>query len=214
PSCRFSTSHELKSRLAAEIAAVLSFAAIRNNDKIGLQIFTDNVEKFIPPRKGRRHVLRIIREVLCFSSTGRGTDIAAALEFMTKVTNRRSVCFLISDFIEPLSKKLNDSRFLKAMAIANRRHDIIAVTLNDPREQQLTPCGLLELEDAETGESVCVDTFNSAVRDAYARAAKERLTARNKLFRSMNVDHIDISTDVPYADSIVRFFAQRRRRMR
>ncbi len=210
PSCRFSTVHELKSRLAAEIAAVLSFAAIRNNDKIGLQIFTDTVEKFIPPRKGRSHVLRLIREVLCFASAGRGTDIAAALEFMTKVTTRRAVCFVISDFLEPAG----GSRFAQAMAIANRRHDIIAVTLNDPREQRLTPCGLLELQDAETGACVCVDTRDPGVRDAYARAAQERLAVRDRLFRSMEVDHIDISTDVPYADSLVRFFARRRKRMR
>lgn len=213
PSCRFSTALELKSRLAAEIAAVLSFAAIRNNDKIGLQIFTDSVEKFISPRKGRSHVLRIIREVLCFSAAGCGTDIAAALEFMTKVNHRRSVCFLISDFIEPLAGQSGSSRFVKAMAIANRRHDIIAVTLNDPREKQLMPCGLLELEDAESGEHVCVDTNDPGVREAYARAARERLTARDRLFGSMKVDHIDISTDVPYADSLVRFFARRRKRL-
>ena len=214
PSCQFATVNELKSKLAAELAAALSFSAIRNNDKIGMAIFTDTVEKFIPPRKGRSHVLRIIREVLCFQPTGRKTNIAAALEFMTEVTTRRLVCFVISDFIDPTMDKEGRPRFAKAMAIANSRHDIIAITLNDPREQHLTPCGMIELEDAETGEFVLIDTSDKEVRRAYAQAAEQRLAARDKMFRSMDVDHIDISTDVPYADSLVRFFTKRRKRMR
>ena len=214
PSCQFATVNELKSRLAAELAAALSFSAIRNNDKIGLAIFTDDVEKFIPPRKGRSHVLRIIREVLCFQPKGRKTDIAAALEFMTEVTTRRAVCFVISDFIDPSTDKEGSPGFVKAMAIANRRHDIIAITLNDPREQHLTPCGMIELEDAETGQLVLVDTFDKEVRKAYAQAAQQRLAARDRMFRSMDVDHIDISTDVPYVDSLVKFFAKRKKRMR
>jgi uncharacterized protein (DUF58 family) len=214
PSCQFATVNELKSRLAAELAAALSFSAIRNNDKIGMAIFTDTVEKFIPPRKGRGHVLRIIREVLCFQPKGRKTNIAAALEFMTKVTTRKTVCFVISDFIDPTMDKDGRPQFVKAMAIANSRHDIIAITLNDPREQHLTPCGMIDLEDAETGEFILVDTSDKEVRRAYAQAAQIRLAAREKLFRSMDVDHIDISTDVPYVDSLVRFFAKRKKRMR
>ena len=214
PSCQFATVNDLKSRLAAELAATLSFSAIRNNDKIGLAIFTDQVEKFIPPRKGRSHVLRLIREVLCFKAKGKGTNIAAALEFMTEVTTRRSVCFVISDFIDPAPGADGKPSFAKPMAIANKRHDIIAMTLNDPRERELVPCGLLEIEDAETGECVVVDTEDRAVREAYARAADLRLAARDRLFRSMDVDHIDISTDVPYADSLIRFFSKRRKRMR
>ncbi len=214
PSCQFATVNELKSRLAAELAAVLSFAAIRNNDKIGLAIFTDTVEKFIPPRKGRRHVLRIIREVLFFHSQGKKTNIASALEFVTKGATRRSVCFVISDFIDQGRDREGRPLFAKAMAIANRRHDIIAVTLNDPREQHLTPCGMVELEDAETGEFVIMDTSDTGVRKAYAVAVQDRLAGRDRLFRSMDVDHIDISTDVPYADSLVQFFAKRRKRMR
>lgn len=214
PSCRFATVRELKSRLAAELAAALSFSAIRNNDKIGLAIFTDTVEKFIPPRKGRRHVLRIIREVLCFAPRGKGTDIAAALEFMTKVVNRRAVCFLISDFLEAVPGPDGRPRFAQALGIANNRHDVIAVTLNDPREKELVPCGLLEIEDAETGERAVIDTMDKGVRAAYAHAAAERLAARDRFFRSMDVDHMDISTDEPYADSLVRFFTRRRKRMR
>jgi uncharacterized protein (DUF58 family) len=214
PSCQFSTVNELKSRLAAELAAALSFSAIRNNDKIGMVVFTDTVEKFIPPRKGRSHVLRIIREVLCFQPKGRKTNIAAALEFMTEVTTRRTVCFVISDFIDPSMDKDGRPAFVKAMAIANSRHDIIAITLNDPREQYLTPCGMIELEDAETGACVLVDSSDKEVRKAYAIAAAQRLLARDRTFRSMDVDHIDISTDVPYVDSLVRFFARRKKRMR
>jgi uncharacterized protein (DUF58 family) len=214
PSCQFATVNELKSRLAAEIAAALAFSAIRNNDKIGLAIFTDTVEKFIPPRKGRRHVLRIIREVLCFQPAGRKTGIAAALEYMTKVTTRRAVCFVISDFIDPSVGKDGRPGFVQAMSIANSRHDIIAITLNDPREQRLTVCGMVEIEDAETGERVLIDTFDPGVRRAYAAAADQRRALRDKTFRSMDVDHIDISTDVPYADSLVRFFAKRKKRMR
>jgi uncharacterized protein (DUF58 family) len=214
PSCHFATVHELKSRLAAELAAVLSFSAIRNNDKIGLIMFSDTVEKFIPPRKGKSHVLRLIREVLCFKAKGQKTDIAAALEFMTKVTTRKTVSFVISDFLEPLEGKDGHPHFKQAMSIANKRHDIIAVTLNDPREKQLMPCGLVELQDAETGEMAVIDTSDSRVRAAYAQNAQARLAARDRLFRSMDVDHIDISTDIPYADSLVKFFARRRKRMR
>ncbi|MFH0754835.1 MAG: DUF58 domain-containing protein [Candidatus Omnitrophota bacterium] len=214
PSCQFATVHELKSRLAAELASVLSFSAIRNNDKIGLVMFTDAVEKFIPPRKGKSHVLRLIREVLCFQPKGKKTDIAAALEFMTKVTTRKTVCFVISDFLEPLEPRDGRPHFVQAMSIANKRHDIIAVTLNDPREKHLLPCGLMEFQDAETGTTVVVDTSDSRVRDVYAQAAQARYAARDRLFRSMDVDHIDISTDVPYADSLVKFFAKRRKKVR
>ncbi len=214
PSCQFATVHELKSKLAAELAAVLAFAAIRNNDKIGLMMFTDTVEKFIAPRKGKSHVLRLIREVLCFQPKGRKTDIAAALEFMTKVMTRKTVCFVISDFLEPFEAREGRPHFVQAMSIANKRHDIIAVTLNDPRERALTPCGLVEFQDAETGEMIVVDTADSNVRADYAQTATARISGRDRNFRSMDVDHIDISTDIPYADSLVKFFARRRKRMR
>jgi hypothetical protein len=133
---------------------------------------------------------------------------------MTKVTTRKTVCFVISDFIDAVSDKDGRPRFAKAMSIANSRHDIIAITLNDPREQYLTPCGMIDLEDAETGEFILVDTSNKEVRRAYTQAAQMRLAARDKLFRSMDVDHIDISTDVPYVDSLIQFFAKRKKRMR
>jgi uncharacterized protein (DUF58 family) len=214
PSGQFATVKQLKSRLAAEIAAVFSFAAIRNNDKIGVVFFTDTVEKFIPPRKGKSHVLRVIREVLTYKPQGKSTDIAVALEFLSKVTTRKSVCFLISDFFEPNGKAGDKPSFAQALAVANRRHDVVAVTLNDPRERELPDCGLVEVRDAETGRLAIVDTGDEGLRKDYEGRATRRLDQREKFFRSMNVDHIDIWTDVPFSDELVRFFAMRKRKMR
>ena len=201
------------------MAAVLAFSAIRNNDKIGLIFFTGEVEKFIPPRKGRSHVLRIIREILCFEPSGRGTDIAAAMQFMTRVTTRKAVTFIISDFFEPEADHSvmpgnAAPRFIKALRVANKRHDVIAVTLNDPREMDLPDCGLVELEDAETGRAYTVDSSYVAVRDEYAGRALMRVEQRSRLFRSLNMDHIDVSTQGSFADHLVRFFAMRRKRAR
>lgn len=212
PSCHFASTRELKSRLAAEIAAVLAFAAIRNNDKIGLIFFTDTVEMFIPPRKGRSHVLRLIREILAFRGKGKGTDIGAALEFLSKVTTRKTVSFLISDFFEAETPAGGKPGFAKALSIANRRHDVIAVTLNDPRERELPVCGLVDVVDAETGERATLDTTDPALRRDYAARAVKRTEGRDRLFRSLGVDHIDVWTHVPFSDELVRFFAMRRRR--
>jgi len=227
-SCRFASTNMLKSQLAAEVAAILAFSAVRNNDKVGLVIFTDKIEKFIPPRKGVSHVLRVIREVLYFKPKGRSTDIANALEYLNKVTSRKSITFLISDFFPPgaisdivgknqdYRKNLNNAGEVlrKSLAIANKRHDVIAITLNDPREIQLPNCGLIDLEDAETGKVVLVDSSNSAIRQQYYQNNLERLKQRERLFRSIGADCIDISTDVPYTDAIVKFFLKRRRRKR
>ena len=215
-SCQFSSVHEFKSKLAAEIAAVLAFSAIRNNDKVGLIIFTDRIEKFIPPRKGLQNVLRVIREVLYFKPQNKSTDIAKALEYLRKITTRKSVAFLISDFFEPGSEFVNvngsNEKLRKALAIANKRHDVIAITLNDPREAELPNCGMLSLHDAETDKTILVDTTNPRVREQYARQARERLNQRTRLFRSVGMDFIDIITDRPYADELVKFFVYRRRR--
>ncbi|MBF0123029.1 MAG: DUF58 domain-containing protein [Candidatus Omnitrophica bacterium] len=213
-SCKFASVNQLKSRLAAEIAAVLAFAAIRNNDKIGLVFFTDKVEKFIPPRKGRTHVLRLIREILSFEGQGQGTNIATALEFLSKVTTRKAVCFLISDFFESEKNDTSGAGFSQALSIANRRHDVVAITLNDPREVELPDCGLLQIKDAETGAFVTVDTSDPGLRYDYAAHATRRMDTRQRLFRSQNVDHIDIWTSVPFPDELVKFFAMRRRRNR
>jgi uncharacterized protein (DUF58 family) len=215
PSCQFATVQQAKSRLAAELAAVLAFSAIRNHDKIGLVMFTDKVEKFIPPRKGRAHVLRIIREVLYFQPEGRGTDITSALEFLTKVTSRRTVCFVISDFFEGTPKSAaREPAYAKPMMIANRRHDIIAVTLNDPAEYQIPDCGLLSVVDAESGDRRVIDTRDEKVRRSYYDMGQARLESRDRFFSSMRVDHIDVWTDVPYAQRLIQFFAKRRKRQR
>ena len=213
-SCRFATVNQLKSKLAAEIASVLAFSAIRNNDKVGLIVFTDKIEKFIPPRKGVKHVLRVVREVLYFEPQHRTTNIAQALEFLSQVTRRKTVAFLISDFFEPgaAGKEGQGPEYKKAMAIANRRHDLIAITLNDPREVELPACGLVTLKDAETGEVAVVDTFNARVRERYRQDALNRINQRGRIFNSLGMDHIDVATDEPYADALVRFFLQRRKR--
>lgn len=208
-SCQFSTVNELKSKLAAEIAALLAFSAIRNNDKIGLIIFTDKIEKFVPPIKGKKNVLRLIREILFYEPQHTATDMAASLDYLNKVMTRKSVAFLISDFFEPGGES---GRLKKALAIANRRHDLIAVTLNDIRERELPDCGLVLLEDAETGKATLVDTSSAKVREDYRRAGEVRLKARQRMFDSVGMDHIDIATHESYSDAIVKFFLKRRRR--
>lgn len=209
-SCHFATVHQLKSKLAAEIAAILAFSAVRNNDKVGLMIFTDEVELFIPPRKGKSHVLRVIREVLYFKPKGRGTDLKKALDFLNHVMPRKTVTFILSDFFEETSE--GEPTFKKAMGIANRRHDIIAITLNDPRESVLEDCGLIELEDAETGRRMTIDSGDAGVRQRYQIQAQKRLAQRSRMFRMIGVDQIDVQTHVPYEQSLVAFFLQRRRR--
>ena len=215
-SCRFASMNMLKSQLAAEVAAILAFSAIRNNDRVGLIIFTDKIEKFIPPRKGVGHVLRVIREVLYFNPEGSSTDIINALEYLTKVATRKTIVFMISDFFPAkITSQSNESEALKkSLAIANRRHDVITITLNDPREMKLPDCGLIALEDAETGHEVLIDSSDEALRKHYAQNNIDRLAAREKLFRSVGVDFINISTDAPYTDSLVKFFIKRRRRKR
>ncbi len=212
-SCQFASVNELKSKLAAEIAAVLAFSAIRNNDKVGLIIFTDQIEIFIPPRKGLRHVLRVIREVLYFKPQRNGTDIGQAVEFLNRVTTRRLVSFVISDFYDSKKGKAVNGGFRKPLAIANKRHDMVAITLNDPKEVDLPDCGLIQLEDAETGQVVLIDSSNEIVRRQYHEEAALRLQERDLLFRSIGVDHIDLSTHLPYANEMVKFFIKRRRRL-
>jgi uncharacterized protein (DUF58 family) len=152
-SCYFGSVRQLKSQLAAELCSVLAFSAIQNNDKIGLIAFTDRIEKFIPPRKGLTHVLRVIREALYFKPQGRGTDIPKAIEYLNRVTTRKTVTFIISDFYS--------REFKKALSIANKRHDIIAITITDPREINLPNIGIIKLEDAETQNSYLIDTSDS-----------------------------------------------------
>ncbi len=200
----FGTGDKFKKELAAELCALLAFSAIRNNDKVGLILFTDRIEKFIPPKKGKRHVLRVIRELLFFEPKGRGTDLAAALKFLSTVSKRRSVVFVVSDFFA--------ENYERSLQIANRRHDVIALTLSDPREESLPALGFVELLDAETGQRIVVDTASSKVRKAFERLSQKSVKERERFFQSIHVDSIRIRTDEPYFDPLVRFFRQRERR--
>lgn len=203
---RFGTSRP-KNETAAELAATLSFSAIRNQDKVGLCLFTDRVEKYIPPKKGRGHVWRVIEEVLEYKPERTGTDIARPLEYLNRVLHRRAICFLISDFLASPSYETE-------LRIANRRHDMIAVTITDPRETEMPGVGLVEFEDEETGEQLLVDTSSdgaaTAFRDWISRAREER----KRVFASLGVDVIEVRTDSPSIDPIIRFFRIRERKLR
>ncbi|MEE8359855.1 MAG: DUF58 domain-containing protein [Candidatus Omnitrophota bacterium] len=205
-SCHFGSVKQLKSQLAAELCSVLAFSAIKNNDKVGFIAFTDRIEKFVPPRKGLRHVLRVVREALYFKPEGRGTDITLAIEYLNRIAKRSTVTFVISDFYA--------EGFKKPLSIANKRHDIIAVTITDPREIEFPNVGMIDLEDAETGKNFLVDTSDRLLRDEYKKNSAERIEGRKKLFSSINVDNIDIRTDIPYIESLMRFFKMRERRRR
>ena len=200
----FGTSKRLKSELAAEVSAVLAFAAIQNKDRVGLIIFTDRIEKFIPPRKGLSHVLRVIREALYFKPKGRGTDIAGALRYLDGVTTRRAVTFIISDFFA--------KDFKKPLSIANKQHDCVAITITDPRETELPDSGLVELSDAETGALFMIDTTNAAIRKKYAARSRQLMEDRLRLFASLDMDHIDIRTDKSYIEEFIKFFKKRKKR--
>jgi uncharacterized protein (DUF58 family) len=200
----FGTKQRMKAEVAVEICALLAFSAIKNNDKVGLIIFSDHVEKFVPPRKGRRHVLRVLRELLYHRPVGRGTDIAGALEYLTHVQRKRAVTFLVSDF--------RDEGFDKALAVAGRRHDLVAVRLGDAREQELPALGLLELEDPESGERVIVNTSNKAFRSAFRTVNAARRGTLDRMLRRSKVDVIDIATGEPWVKPLMRFFQGRMRR--
>lgn len=202
----FGTHAQMKGEIAAEICALLAFSAIKNNDKVGLVIFSDDVEQFVAPKKGKAHVLRVVREILYHKPKGKQTNISAALEFLSRVTKRRSVVFLVSDFIS--------SGYEKALQIANKRHDIVAITVTDPREIELPNVGFIELEDAETGETFLVDTSDIDVRDDFVSRTNESIETRDKLFRNLNVDHIDIKTNESYIEPLIRFFRMRAKRFR
>ncbi|HOZ08269.1 MAG TPA: DUF58 domain-containing protein [candidate division Zixibacteria bacterium] len=202
---RFGTRERFKSETAAELGALLAFSAIKNNDKVGLIIFTDQIEKFVPPRKGRGHVLRLIREILFFEPKRTGTDVAGALEYLNRVVRRKSVVFLISDFLS--------EDFHRPLQVANRRHDLIAVKISDPRESRFDDVGLIELEDAETGEVYVIDTGSKEFRREYAARADEDLGRLEREFRLINLDFINIRTDQPYIKPLIAFFRSRERRL-
>jgi uncharacterized protein (DUF58 family) len=202
----FGTRDRLKAEVGVEISALLAFSAIKNNDKVGLLIFSDHIEKFVPPRKGRRHVLRVLRELLYHEPKGRGTDISAALEYLAHIQRKRAVVFLISDF--------RDDGFQRALSVAGRRHDLIAVRLGDLREEELPPLGLLELEDPETGQRVVVNTSSQAFQAAFRAENERRARALDRALKRSKVDSIDVRTGEPYVKPMMRFFRERARRRR
>ncbi|MBN2534908.1 MAG: DUF58 domain-containing protein [Spirochaetales bacterium] len=201
----FGSIEKTKNEIAAELCALLSFSAIKNNDKVGLIVFTDVVEMFIPPKKGMTHVLRLIRELLYFKPRKAKTNIQEGLAYLGRVTRKKSVVFLVSDFLE--------AGFEKQMRIMGKRHDLIAVSITDPREVTMPNVGLLELEDAETGELVIIDTGDRQVRNQYEMYGKERSARLTKLFHSMGIDQIDIRTDKDYVTTLMRFFLEREKRL-
>jgi len=202
----FGTRNQFKIQLAAKISSILAFSAIKNNDKVGLIIFTDKIEKFIPPRKGARHVLRVIRESLYYKPEGKGTDINAALEYLNRVTARKTVAFIISDFFS--------SEYKKMLAVSNKRHDIVAVTINDGSELELPDAGIISLRDPETGKAFLIDTSDKKLRQEFSERAKTILKQRNQLFFAAGVDSIDVRTDMDYSRSLFKFFRMRERRLR
>jgi uncharacterized protein (DUF58 family) len=202
----FGTRERLKAEVAVEICALIAFSAIKNNDKVGLIVFSDHVEKAVPPRKGRRHALRVVRELVFHRPRGRGTDITQALEYLSHVQRKRAVTFLVSDF--------RASGFEKALAVAGRRHDLIAVRMGDARERELPPLGLVELEDPETGERVVVDTSSPRFRNAFGRTVRDARARLDRTLRRSGVDVIDIETGQPYVQPLRRFFHERMRRQR
>jgi uncharacterized protein (DUF58 family) len=202
----FGSAQKMKSEIAAEISAVLAFSAIKNNDRVGAILFTDCVEKFIPPRRGSTHVLRVIREVLFHKPAHAGTCIQKALEHLNLVVHKRSVVFLISDLL--------DQGFERSLKAANHRHDIVIIQILDPRERELPDVGILEIRDAETGEIVRMDTSLPWVRSTF-RENWERNQARlSKLFDSHHMDHLTLETDKPYDVPLVRFFEERAKKFR
>src|SRR3954464_8339391 len=200
----FGTRGAIKRELAAELAAVVAFSAIKNNDRVGLYIVTDRVERFVPPKKGRRHVLRVIGEILAFQPTSRGTNLAAGLDFLGKVARRRSVVFLVSDFLS--------EGWERAMQITRQRHELVPVVVGDPLEHALPAVGLLVLEDLESGELVELDTRGAAGRD-FARTARAAAAGRELALLLLNLDCVAVSTDLFFFDAIIAFFKARAKRM-
>jgi len=205
---QFGSVRQTKNELAAELAAVLAFSAIRNNDKVGLIMFTDQIERFVPPKKGRRHVLRVVREILAFQPQGRGTNLPLALDYLNRVQARRAVTFVVSDF------QVNDEEAVRRkLRVASKRHDVVALSLRDPREEELPSAGLVELRDAETGERVLVDTFSRDVREEFAAKARTRLESLRRMLRSASVDQVEIRSDTDYLLPLIQFFRMRERRI-
>ena len=205
-SAHFGTRARMKSELAAELCGVLAFSAIKNNDKVGLILFSDRIEHFVPPRKGRRHALRVLRELLYRPAEGTGTDIAGALEYLARVTRRRAVAFLVSDFLA--------EGYERALSVAARRHDLVAVRVGDAREAAIPAMGFVEFEDPEPGRRGVVNTSGRAFRERFGEGRAAARARVDEVFRRSKVDSIEVTTGVPYERALRRFFEERGRRVR
>jgi uncharacterized protein (DUF58 family) len=199
----FGSHARFKNEISVELCALLAFSAIKNNDRVGLLMFTSEVEKYIPPKKGKNHVLRVIRELLYFKPTKKGTNIGEAMRFLNQVQTRKAVVFLVSDFF--------GTGYEAPLRVAARRHDVIALRLSDPREGVLPNVGLIELEDQESGQTLLVDSGDKSFREAFAREASAREASLKTLFHATGIDQIVVSTDKDYVEPLVRFFKKRER---
>ena len=208
---RFGTKRLFKLEQAAQVAATLAFSAIRNNDKVGLVFFTDHIEKYVPPKKGRVHVLRLIRDILYFEPEHRGTDAKQALEFLMHVLKRRAIVFLISDL---MGDTYRPETIRQPLGIVARKHDLVVVSVIDPAEKELPKLGLVEMEDAETGELATVDTSDPVLRKRFGELQAARQEAAEKLFRQLGIDHIPVSTAEDFTKKLHQFFQKRARRYR
>jgi uncharacterized protein (DUF58 family) len=202
----FGSLEKTKAEIACEIAAILAFSAIKNNDKVGLIIFTDGPEKYLPPRKGRLHVMRIMREILSYKPRQKETNIEKSLKFLNDVVKRRAIVFVISDFI--------GEHYEKMLQITNKKHDCISIVLHDPREKQIPPMGLIELEDSETGERIIVNTSDREFREHFEKLVRDEDEKRKKLFQKSGVDSISLWSHQTYVNPLYSFFKMRARRLR
>ncbi len=213
----FGTKGSTKNKVAAQLAATLAFAATRNNDKVGLILFSDRIERFVAPKRGRGHVWRVIKEILECERRGSGTDLAEALSFLSRVVRRKSIVFLVSDFLAGKAGtpgSLESKEFTTALRLVNRRHDLVVFHVTDPRERTMPDVGFLALEDAESGQTAWIDTASAAVRKRYETKAKERGLLLAKSLRRLDVDLVELSTDEGVAGPLMRYFRQRDRRVR
>ncbi len=214
----FGSAESSKREIAAEIASVLAFSATRNNDKVGLGMFTDKMEKFVHPQKGRQHILRVIRDILTFTPAQRGTDLVHALNYTNRLLRRRAIVFVLTDFLQGPDGRLPDpldrrgSELFRALALTNRHHDLVCVALSDPRERELPKVGLLTLEDSETGQMVEINTGNPALRNRYAAENRLRLDQLRRGLRQSGIDNLILSTDQPYILPLKNFFESRSHR--
>lgn len=212
---QFGTRGRFKAELAAELAAVLALSAVRNNDRVGLLIFSDHVEHVVPPRKGRRHALRLIRDVLAFQARGRGTDIPGALDYAARLLAHRGIIFLLSDFAAGAEAGAEaDARWEKTLRLVSRRHDVVGVSISDPAELDLPDVGVVALEDPETGELTWVDTGRGDVHDRFTDLLTRERSRTRRLFRRLGVDEIEVRTDQPYVKPLLAFFRRRERQRR